>query len=40
MNTRIGMIGMGVMGRAMATNLFDAGYAVSVKKRTTVPVPL
>jgi 3-hydroxyisobutyrate dehydrogenase len=32
--TRIGWIGLGVMGRSMAANLLDAGYAVTAYTRT------
>lgn len=34
MDKRIGVIGMGIMGRAMAANLLQAGYPVTVYNRT------
>ena len=34
MSERIGFIGLGIMGRPMATHLRDAGYAVTVWNRT------
>jgi len=34
MTSRIGVIGMGIMGQAMASNLLEAGYPVSVFNRT------
>lgn len=34
MSTRIGVMGMGIMGRAMAANLLEAGYVVTVFNRT------
>ncbi len=33
-NTRVGYIGIGIMGRAAASNLIDAGYALTVNSRT------
>lgn len=34
MKTSIGVIGMGIMGKAIANNLLDAGYTVTVFNRT------
>ena len=34
MSTKIGVIGMGIMGRAMAANLLEAGHPVTVYNRT------
>ena len=33
-NVRVGYIGIGIMGRAAAANLIDAGYALTVNSRT------
>ena len=34
MSTKIGFIGMGIMGRPMAKNLLEAGHEVTVYNRT------
>ena len=33
-STRLGWIGLGVMGASMANNLLDAGYSMTVYTRT------
>ncbi len=34
METKIGFIGLGLMGKPMATNLIKAGYSLTVWNRT------
>ncbi len=38
MDTRIGFIGLGIMGRPMARNLLKAGYRVTVHNRSRAAV--
>src|SRR3970282_1159882 len=38
MGKKIGFIGLGIMGKAMARNLLKAGYAVTVHNRSRAPV--
>ena len=33
-NARVGYIGIGIMGRAAAANLIDAGYTLTLNSRT------
>ena len=38
MSTRIGFIGLGIMGKPMARNLMKAGYELVVTSRNPAPV--
>jgi 2-hydroxy-3-oxopropionate reductase len=38
MDTRIGFIGLGIMGKPMARNLLKAGYRVTVHNRSRATV--